>query len=222
MWIAKLKLRHEDCVIGRRCKRFHVLSIGIPFGSYREGDKAYFSHFETLVGEEENIKRFVEDLKEDPSIHNLEVQGNSIFFVNEQPAQQVIPTTHYDKRIFFIKPVVVDEKSYESWEIGSWDESILRDFIVKLQKEHFEVKILKIQNEKLNDIYFPQIMPFLTKNQKKAIELAAQRGYYEFPRKAELKGLAKEAGISLSTFREHLRRAEKRIMPDLIRNVRDE
>jgi len=34
--------------------------------------------------------------------------------------------------------------------------------------------------------------------------------------------LAKEAGISLSTFREHLRRAEKKIMPDLVRNVRDE
>ena len=64
-------------------------------------------------------------------------------------------------------------------------------------------------------------MPFLTKGQKRAIELATQRGYYNFPRKTELKHLAKEAGISLSTFREHLRKAEKKVMPDLIRNVRD-
>jgi len=81
---------------------------------------------------------------------------------------------------------------------------------------------MQYQNEKINEIYFPQVMPFLTKGQKRALDLATQRGYYDFPRKIELKDLAKEAGISLSTFREHLRKAEKKIMPDLIRNVRDE
>ena len=222
MWVAKLRIKHEDCVIGRRCKRFNVISIGVPFNSYKEGDKEYFSHFETLVGDESAIGRFIEDLKDDPAIHDLEVQGNSIFFVNEVPLQQKIPTTHYNPKIFFIKPVVVDIKGYESWEIGSWNEQILREFIVNLQKEHFEVKILKIENAKLNNIYFPQIMPSLTKGQRRALELATQRGYYDFPRKVELKDLAKEVGISLSTYREHLRRAEKRIMPDLVRNVRDE
>lgn len=222
MWVAKLKLKHEDCVIGRRCLRFHVISIGIPFNSYKEEDRAYFSHFETLVGEQANIERFIDDIKDDPAIHNLEVQGNSIFFINEVPIQKSIPTTHYNPKIFFIKPVVVDEAGSESWEIGSWDEVILRNFIVSLQKEHFDVKILKLQNEKINEIYFPQVMPFLTKGQKRALEIATQRGYYDYPRNVELIDMAKEAGISLSTFREHLRKAEKKIMPDLIRNVRDE
>ncbi|MBU0627920.1 MAG: helix-turn-helix domain-containing protein [Nanoarchaeota archaeon] len=222
MWVAKLRLKHDDCVIGRRCKRFNVVSIGIPFNSYRDGDKAYFSHFETLVGDEKAVELFIGDLKGDPTITNLEVQGNSIFFLNELSVQQTIPTTHYNPKIFFIKPVVVDNKGYESWEIGSWDEQLLRDFIVNLQKEHFEVKILKIQDEKINQIYFPQVMPFLTKGQKRALEIATQRGYYDFPRNVELKDLAAEAGISLSTFREHLRRAEKKIMPDLVKNVRDE
>ncbi len=222
MWVAKLRLKHDDCVIGRRCKRFKVISIGIPFNSYKDENKAYFSHFETLVGDEQNIQRFIEDIKGDSSVHNLEVQGHSIFFVNELPIHQTIPTTHYNPRIFFIKPVVVDEKGFEDWEIGSWDEQILRDFVVNLQKEHFEVKVLKIQNEKINEIYFPQVMPFLTKGQKRALDIAVQRGYYDFPRNVELRDLAKEAGISLSTFREHLRKAEKKIMPDLVRNVRDE
>lgn len=222
MWVAKLRLRHEDCVIGRRCKRFHVSSIGIPFNSYKEEGKAYFSHFETLVGEDNKIQRFIEDLKDDPSITNLEVQGNSIFFLNELPGQQTIPTTHYNAKIFFIKPVVVDTDGYESWEIGSWDEQVLRAFVTNLQKEHFDIKILKIQNEKVNEIYFPQVMPSLTKGQRRALEIATERGYYDFPRNVELKDLAAEAGISLSTFREHLRKAEKKVMPDLVRNVRDE
>ena len=222
MWVAKLRLRHEDCVVGRRCKRFKVMSIGIPFGSYKEGDYAYFSHFETLVGDEESIKKFIADLKGDPSIKDLEVEGHSLFFLVELPLKQRIPTTHYNPKIFFIKPVVVDEEGYESWEIGSWDETILRNFVVNLQKEHFEIKILKLQNEKLDHIYFPQVMPFLTKSQKRALELATQRGYYDFPRNVELEQLAKEQGISLSTFREHLRKAEKKLMPDLVRNVMDE
>jgi predicted DNA binding protein len=222
MWVAKLRLKHDDCVVGRRCKRFNVISIGVPLNSYNEEGTAYFSHFETLVGDEKKISRFIEDLKDDPTIKNLEVQGNSIFFVNELPIKQTIPTTHYNPKIFFIKPVIVDDKGYESWEIGSWNEEILREFIVNLQKEHFEVKILKIQNEKLNEVYFPQVMPFLTKGQKRSLEIATQRGYYDFPRKTELKKLAQEAGISLSTFREHLRKAEKKIMPDLVRNVSHE
>jgi len=79
-----------------------------------------------------------------------------------------------------------------------------------------------MKDEKLTDIYFPQVMPFLTKQQKKVLEIAVENNYYDYPRKIELKDLAKIAKISLSTFREHLRRAEKRVMPDLIRNVKDE
>ena len=222
MWVAKLRIKHDDCVVGRRCRRFNVVSIGVPFNSYKTDTHEYFSHFETLIGEDKDIQKFIEDLKGDPSIKGLEVEGNSLFFLVELPLEQKIPTTHYNPKIFFIKPVIVDIKGYESWEIGSWDEQILRDFIVNLQKEHFDIKILKIQNEKLNNIYFPQVMPFLTKSQKRALEIAVQNGYYDFPRNSELEQLAKQAGISLSTFREHLRKAEKKVMPDLIRNIRDE
>ena len=56
MWVAKLRLRHEDCVIGSRCKRFNVTSIGVPFNTYTSGNFQYFSHFETLQGKDEDIK----------------------------------------------------------------------------------------------------------------------------------------------------------------------
>ncbi len=222
MWIAKLRIRHKDCVIGSRCKRFNCISIGVPFNSYSDKKFQYFSHFETLVGKEEDIKKFIQDLKNDKTIENLEIEGNSLFFVNKVPTKTKIPTTHYNPKTFFIKPVVVDKEGYEYWEIGSWKKELLSDFIVNLEKEDFEIKLLKMENSKLNNIYFPQVMPNLTINQKKALELAYEFGYYNYPRKIELKDLAKKANISLSTFREHLRRAEKRIMPDLIRNVKDE
>jgi len=218
MWVAKLKLKHEDCVIGRRCKRFNISSIGTPFNSYKEEDRVYFSHFENLIGDPKQIKLFIEDLKDDPAIHNLEVEGNSIFLINETHMQQAIPNTHNNNKIFLTRPIITDEKGYENWEVGSHDEQTLKDFITDLQKEHSEVKVNNLENQKINEIYFPPLTS-LTKGQKKALQLATKNNYYDFPRKIELKDLAKEAGISLSTFREHLRKAEKKVMPDLTRNL---
>ena len=212
MWVAKLRLKHDDCVIGRRCKRFNVKSIGTPINSYTEADKSYYIRFETFVGEQEKIQRLLEDLKEDPSIKNVEIQDNSAFFTNEFPARQKIPTIHNNPKIFFTNQEITDEQGYENWEITSLDEQTLRGFIVNLQKEHSEVKVIDIQNKNLNEVYSPKIKASLTKGQTKALELAKQKGYYNFPRNVELKDLAKEAGISLSTFREHLRKAEKKII----------
>jgi len=221
MWVAKLRIKHNDCVVGTRCKKFNVTSAGIPLSSYTDKDFQYFSHFETLSGKEEDIKKFVDDLKKDKEIIDLEMSGNSLFFLVRIPKKTKIPTTHYDPKIFWLKPVVVDQQGYEWWDIGTWDRTLLNKFINALQKGNYDLKIIKIKNELLNEIYFPQVMPFLTKNQKKALELAYQSGYYDFPRKIELRNLAKKAGISLSTFREHLRKAEKRIIPNLMRTVKD-
>ena len=222
MWIAKLRIKHDDCVVGTRCKKFNVSSVGVPIDSYKTKTHSNFLHFETLQGKDEDIKAFIEDLKNDKKIKELEVAGNSLFFLVEIPLKNKIPTTHYNPKTFFLKPVVVDTDGYEYWEIGSWKKELLTDFILNLQKEKFDVKILKMQDSKLTNIYFPQVMPFLSKSQRKALELAFANGYYDYPRKIELKDLAKLMKVSLSTFREHLRRAEKKVMPDLIRNVKDE
>jgi len=222
MWVAKLKIKHDDCVVGTRCKKFNIISIGVPFNSYQDDKFQYFSHFETLSGKEEDIKSFIEDLRKDKTVINLEIEGNSIFFLVKISKKQIIPTTHYNPKTFFLKPVIVDTQGYEMWEIGSWKKELLNEFIINLEKENFYVKILKIENTKLTEVYFPQVMPQLTKNQKQAIELAYKHGYYDFPRKVELDQLSKFAKKSLSTFREHLRKAEKKLMPDLVRNVMDE
>ncbi|MEA2037320.1 MAG: helix-turn-helix domain-containing protein [Nanoarchaeota archaeon] len=216
MWVAKLRIKHEDCVIGRRCKRFNVTSTGTPFNYYKDEEKAYYSHLETLEGDEKKIQAFIEDLQEDPLINNVEVNNNSIFFVNEMPLQQKIPTPHSNKKIFLTKPIIVDIEGHETWEIGAIDQKTLDDFIISLRKEHFEIKVIKTENQPITRLHKSKESPELTKSQKKALEIATQRNYYDYPRKIELKDLAKESGISLSTFREHLRKAEKKIIPKLL------
>ncbi len=52
----------------------------------------------------------------------------------------------------------------------------------------------------------------LTPKQLDAIRIAFKRGFYSYPRKIRISDLAKEAGSARSTFQEHLRLAEIRLI----------
>ena len=54
------------------------------------------------------------------------------------------------------------------------------------------------------------------RNDKYEFELAYENGYYSYPRKITLKKLAGLAKIGISTFQEHLRKAELKLLPTII------
>lgn len=216
MWIAKFKLKH-DCIIGNRCEKFNVIDTGISFNIYQEKGKTYSPQINTVHGEDKDIKKFLKDLKKDKRIANLEIEGNSFFCIEVR--KEKIPSTFKTEKIIFVKPIFVDEKGYETWEIASWKKSILIEFMNRVEKEVEHIEILKLQQSKLTDVYYPHLMPKLTSSQKRAIELAFEHGYYNFPKKTDMEKLAKIMKISAPTFCEHLKKAEKNIMPDVISSL---
>lgn len=215
MWKLKVKLKH-DCIIGRRCKKFNVLDTGISFNIFKEEGKTFSPQIHTVHGDETDIKRFIKDLKKDRRIKNLEVEGNSFFCVEVR--KENVPSTFKTERLIFIKPVFVDKEGYETWEIASWSRENLADFYSHLEKDvHVEdVQLLELMQTKLTDVYYPHLAPKLTTNQKRAIELAFEKGYYDYPRRSNMKKLAKIMKISTPTFFEHLKKAEKKLMPDVL------
>ncbi len=221
MWVAKLVWKH-DCVIGSRCRKYNVTATGFPLDIIEEKGKQYHSYFHVLSGAQKDIEGFVSDLKKDKRTVRLEFEGNTLFHLTAMDADEKVPTTHYHKRIFFLKPLVIDTKGYEHWEIASWQKEFLTGFISNMKKDIFgleDFRVEKIHKTKLTDIYFPHVMPSLSASQKAALELACKEGYYDYPRKVELRDLARMSKLSLSTYREHLRKAEKKVMPDITRNV---
>jgi predicted DNA binding protein len=221
MWVTKLTWKH-DCMVGNRCKKHNVSATGYPLETYEEKGKRYHTYFKVLNGRDENIIAFVEDLKKDKRVLEVEFEGNTVFFRTYYNIDELVPTTFYHKKIFFVKPIVVDTQGVEHWELASWKKEYLSDFILNTQKstEGLEFfKVLKIEQTKITDVFFPHAMPLLTKGQKNALELAYKEGYYSFPRKIELQKLAKIAKVSLPTFREHLMKAEERLMPNLIKSI---
>ena len=212
MWVLRLRLRH-DCIIGNRCNKFECRSLGYPLEYYSDKGKTYFLHLETLYGDKDNIKKFIQDLKKDKNVKNIEINNNSLFFSYVSDSSRM-PSQAYVKKVFHVKPVIVDEKGNETWEVASWNRDNITEFIMNIRKTTKNLqffKILKLEKNNLSGIHFPQVMPNMTENQKKALELAIEHEYYDYPRHIELRELAKMMKISLSTYREHLRIAERKM-----------
>lgn len=216
MWIAKIKLKH-DCIIGNRCKEFNVVDTGISFNIYQEKGITYSPQIHTVHGDEENIRKFLKNLRKDKRIKNLEIEGNSFFCIEVR--KEKVPSTFKTEKLVFVKPVFVDKNGYETWEVASWRKDILMEFISNVKEEIKNTEILKIQQTKLTDVYYPHLMPKLTPSQKRAIELAFENGFYDFPKRINMEKLARIMKVSTPTFCEHIKKAEKKLMPDIIKAI---
>ena len=75
--------------------------------------------------------------------------------------------------------------------------------------------MLKIKRESPS-VFIQQEVPKLTDKQRQVLELALEYGYYKYPRKISVQDLAAKVKMPRTTFQEHLRKAEERVMNLLI------
>jgi predicted DNA binding protein len=212
MWITKFIIKH-DCILGNRSEKFGVSLQSVNFSTYKEKNKIVTSSIHQMFGELKDTENFVKDLQKDKDVIRIERKGNT-FLLLEKAEQKAV--AFHNPKIIFVKPVVIDNKGYETWEIGSWDKSEVSCFLENVEKEMPYFKMLKFHEIKMDDIFFPRLIPNLTDKQKKALELAIIKGYYNTPKKIGLRKLAKLNGISLSTYQQHLSSAEEKIIPNIL------
>ena len=217
MWLTRLQLQHKDCPIVTRCKKFKLIVLSYPSTWYeKKRDKYATTTCFFSSNEQSQKKKFLKDLKKDRRITNLEVSGDMFTYEINLGKKGKHVMLYHTKQIFFVKPVVNHYDGHEYWEVASWKRHVLENFINDLRDHMDSCKIMKLENSPISDIYFPNVMPKLSENQKKALELAYKHGYYSYPRKAKLEQLAKIAKIGTSTFQEHLRKAEIKLLPVII------
>ncbi len=216
MWVARFSFIH-DCILGNRCKKFSVLVQSIYLNHEIKNKKHYVFSFHHIIGDKGNIKKFSNSLKREKRVIKAELNGNALFLL-EKPKDT--PSEFYDLNMFLIKPVIVDEKGWEHWEVASFDRILINKFIDEIENHSLGFKLHGIKNENLQNVYFPKMMPKLTDLQKKALELAIKEGYYEIPKKTSLRKLATQFGVSLATYQKHLQSAEKKVIPDSISHLK--
>jgi len=217
MWITKLKLKHEDSPIVNRCVKFNIIVLSYPSSWYGKNGKKFATttcFFQS--NDESQKKKFIEDLKSDRRISRIEVSGDVFTYEINLGKEGEHVMLYHNKNIIFVKPTINHFDGYEYWEVASWKREELENFIKALKGHMDTCEILKIENSPLTDVYFPNVMPKLSSHQKTALEIAYRNGYYSYPRKINLEQLAKIAKVGVSTFQEHLRKAELKLLPVII------
>ena len=212
MWVAKFKIYHKNCLLRPKCVKHKVTDFVYLINSWKEKNKFYYTELHILQGIGENKKKFIKDLKKEKSIKKLEKKGNYIFTLNKEPIKKQYYSPVFDPKIIQVKPVTQRTDGFEDWELASWDKETLMKI---MDIPVFRVELKSIGNIKLENIFLPHIYPKLASKQKEAIELAVKNGYYEYPRKIDLEGLAKIVKVKRQTYQENLRRAEKKLVPFL-------
>jgi predicted DNA binding protein len=86
---------------------------------------------------------------------------------------------------------------------------------------YFEEKEITYEIKQLTDAHFPPKSPLtaLTEKQKRVLITAYRLGYYDNPRKIDSRELAKILNIANPTLIKHRRKAEKKILDELLQAV---
>ncbi|MBX4196118.1 helix-turn-helix domain-containing protein [Candidatus Pacearchaeota archaeon] len=209
MWVAKIKMNGEKALIGRLCKKYRVSARGYPISTQWKGKYIYLNFVIFAFGNRSNIKNFFKELSQHRRMSHFEIRGHIIVgYLRE--SSKLSPMYHH--HVFHVEPVVFSPDGHEVWTVASWERKEIMSFS-QLLESRYGSELLKIREESISNLSVLTLHPELTLQQKKAVEVAIAQGYYDVPRKAELKELAHKIGVSYSTYQTHLRKAEKKLLP---------
>ncbi len=212
MWVMKFKAVHHNCLLTPKAVKYNVTDYVYLISAYKKKGKFYYIEIHILEGKEENKEEFVKALKREKTIIKMEREGNLVFTLNEKPIGKQYYEPLFDKAYIQNKPIIVSPEGYEVWELIAWNKEMLIEFLKKVPKHIFDVKLQYIKKIKLKEVYLPKVAPELTPKQKQALMLAIKHGFYSYPRKIEIQDLSQLIKISRQTYQEHLHKAEKRIL----------
>ena len=215
MWVLKLKLNAKDQFLGRLAVKHKVSVTGYPLSFYRDSKGSYIIAAGFIVGEEHDKKAFIKDLESKPELIKMEVNGDFAIITIKQPESTSLA---YDPRIIRHLPTIVNKEGYHIWHLASFERELLSKVIVMAEK-HLSAEILSFKQEKLSNISITKALSELTIKQKRALEIAINAGYYNYPKKVKMETLAKKMNISYSTFQAHLKKAEGKIIPEVYKEL---
>lgn len=221
MWIMKLLMKHEEDIFTERTEKHQVNFYAYPLTHYKKGREYLFSVIGILEGEKSSINSFLKDIKNDKRVKKLEVNGEFVNILISYPLNEIKKSdmeTYYDPSLIHIEPILNAQDGFEYWNIGSFERDKLTSLLNSAIKHH-EGKLLSINNSKLNNFSLLNLTPKISEQQRKVILGAFKNGYYTYPRKIEIKELAKLLNISYSTCQEHLRKAEIALLPNMLKKL---
>jgi predicted DNA binding protein len=115
------------------------------------------------------------------------------------------------------QPPTVHRQGWEHYSVIAFDERDVRALLNDLEADR-NVEVLSktaiTEQEIPHSMLAPvdQLFDDVTERQLAALRLALESGYYEQPRKTSLRELAEQTAVARSTYEEHLRKAENKLL----------
>ncbi|MFQ6087579.1 MAG: helix-turn-helix domain-containing protein [Candidatus Methanofastidiosia archaeon] len=144
-------------------------------------------------------------------VKEFKVLEKSMAEIVLERSEKDLPFSHHVHMLkgFYIYPIVFENGR----QICTVVFESRKRFSELLKRVGCEVKILKIKDITLGTQNFPD----LTEKQLKAVDLALKKGYFDLPKSIGLDELSSKMKVSKTTFLEHLRKAEKKILENYLK-----
>lgn len=211
MWVLKLKLDSSKQFMGKLAIKHKVSMTGYPLSYYKDKNYLYVISAGFIFGEEKNKRATIREFKKSKETVRFEQEGNFMINITKQP---LFTEPVYNPKIIRPNPVIINKTGYHIWDLASFNRKALEK-VLDFSEKYLGAKVLKFREEKISNISFTSLLPELTDNQKKAMEIAINKGYYNYPKKIKMEELAKKMKISYSTYQAHLKKAESKILPHI-------
>ncbi|RZV10698.1 hypothetical protein BDK88_1876 [Natrinema hispanicum] len=115
------------------------------------------------------------------------------------------------------QPPTIHRHGWEHYTVIAFDESDVRALLQELEDDR-DIEVLSktaITEQQIpHSMLAPvdQLFDDVTERQLAALRLALESGYYEQPRQTSLRELASQTAVARSTYEEHLRKAENKLL----------
>jgi predicted DNA binding protein len=206
MWVVKVSYDGSGLFYGGLSKKYNITLSGYNLSNYERKGRFHVVSVGRISGEEENIRKALRELKNYKDMIYFEKTNDFIILslTEKKPSH-----AFYSPLFIYPSPIVI-EKGVYTITVASWSRKEIEK-LLKACEKFPNYKLISLKEERITNISITGIQPDLTDKQKRAYELAVEKGYYEYPKKITLKELAKLSKISYSTFQQHISYAEKKI-----------
>ena len=212
MWVAEFRMWHESLML-EVTRKYDVAFHSYYLNWFVEKGRHWINKAIIVTGKDGEAA--LRELSKDPRAKVFFLKGRQMFYAVEELASFHASVLH--KSVFPLKPQYV-EKGFEYWTLASTHKKALLELMRKINrtpKAGIELLALRKQDPH----FFPQgVFGELTELQRDAVLAAFREGYYEYPRKTSVKKLARKRQAPRTTFLEHLRKAESKIMPSVLQS----
>lgn len=214
-----LRVWHPDCWMLEACERHRDLSIESR-GVSCQGSQVHAGAI-LRSAHPAALKDALDDaLPKDVRREVIGIDAGQAEVYSTYPAYRSLYEDTINTGFLVVAPIV-HENGYERWDILA-DPTTLQQGIDKL-RARAEVRVERIGDRRApaappRDLY-QQLESTLSPRQLEVLTYAVRHGYYDWPRGAGLQDIAKALGISAPTCLEHLRGAERRIVPSVLERL---